>query len=226
MTEATTTPDGPEPEPAPARAKPEREGHDWVEILCAALLGIAGALTAFSAYKAALTDGDALKGYTESSQSTAEAEGYYQDYAQTWNADKQLFLQYVLTAQENPDTALGIRELFFDENLEAATVAWEAIPTDESPPTALDVDEYQTPSLDEYEALVAQAETQFDEAAKADNAGDKFEQASVFLAVSLFLAGIASLFKIPAVRWGALVLAAVSVVPGVMSMLDGQSALG
>jgi hypothetical protein len=207
-------------------AKPEREKTDRIELIAAILLGIAGALTAFSAYKAALTDGDALKGYTESAKSTSDANGYYDDYAQTYNADKQLFLQYVLAAQENPDLAAGIRELFFDENLERATAAWEVIPSEDSPPTALDMDEYAQPSFDDYEEYSATADTQFEEAAKADAAGDKFEQASVFLALSLFLAGIASLFKMQSVRIAGLTLAALAVIPGVIAMLDGQSALG
>lgn len=204
----------------------EDEGHDWVEIFAAILLGLAGALTAFGAYKAALTDGDALQGYTQSSKSTSEANGYYDDYAQTYNADKQLFQDYLITINQDEELGLGLRGLFFDENLEAATVAWENLPEAERPPTALDVDEYAQPSFDDYEEYSAMADAQFEEASKADAAGDKFEQASVFLALSLFLAGLASLFKIQAVRWAGIAGAAIFIIPGVMNILDGQSALG
>lgn len=208
------------------RLTEKREGYDRVELLAAIMLGIAGALTAFSAYKAALTDGDALKGYTESAKSTSDANGSYDDYSQTYYADQQLFRDYLLAANQDPELALGLRELFFDDNLEAATVAWETMPEDEQPATALDVDEYAEPGLDDYNAFSETAEVQFAEAAKADEAGDKFEQASVFLALSLFLAGIASLFKIQGVRYAALLGSVLAVVPGILSMLDGQSALG
>lgn len=214
-------------EPAPAKkVKKEREGYDRVELFAAIMLGIAGALTAFSAYKAALTDGDALKGYTESAKSTSDANGSYDDYSQTYYADQQLFRDYLLAFNQDEELGLGIRGLFFDDNLEAATVAWENLPDDERPATALDVEEYQETSFEEYETASATADTQFEEAAKADSAGDKFEQASVFLAISLFLAGVASLFKIQGVRYAALTLSALAVIPGVLAMLDGQSALG
>ncbi|HYI60873.1 MAG TPA: DUF4337 family protein [Acidimicrobiales bacterium] len=214
------------PEPAP-RAKPkEKEGHDRVEVVAAILLGIAGALTAFSAYKAALTDGDALKGYTESAKSTSDANSSYDDYSQTYYADQQLFRDYLLAANDDPEVGLGLRALFFDDNLEAATTSWENLPEDERPATALDVDAYQETALEEYNEFSADAETQFTEAAKADSAGDKFEQASVFLAISLFLAGVASLFKVQGVRYAALIGSALVIVPGIMAMLDGQSALG
>lgn len=208
------------------KVKKEREGYDRVELFAAVMLGIAGALTAFSAYKAALTDGDALKGYTESAKSTSDANGSYDDYSQTYYADQQLFRDYLLAANQDPELALGLRELFFDDNLEAATVAWENTPDDEQPATALDMDEYAEPGLDDYNEYSETAETQFADAAKADEAGDKFEQASVFLAISLFLAGVASLFKIQGVRYAALLLSAAAVIPGILSMLDGQSALG
>jgi hypothetical protein len=213
--------------PTPVKKlKEKREGYDRVELFAAIMLGIAGALTAFSAYKAALTDGDALKGYTESAKSTSDANSSYDDYSQTYYADQQLFRDYLVTSTQDPELAAGLRELFFDDNLEAATTEWESLPTDEQPDTALEVEAYQETSFDEYNEYTALAEEQFAEAAKADSAGDKFEQASVFLAISLFLAGVASLFKIQGVRYAALTLSALAVIPGVIAMLDGQNALG
>ena len=85
MSEPSNDEAAPAPAPAPATeggapdapptAAEQKEIDDEVrrgrvELLAAVLLGLAGALTAFSAYKAALTDGDALAGYTMSSKST------------------------------------------------------------------------------------------------------------------------------------------------------------
>jgi len=197
-----------------------------VELLAAVLLGLAGALTAFAAYKAALTDGDALAGYTESSKATSDANAYYDDYSQTYFADKQMFLQYNLLAIEDPQTAVEIRELYFGPELEAATQVWEEIPVEESPPTPLDLDEYVVASFDDYEATTADADAKFEEGATADAAGDKFELANVFFAVALFMAGVAALFRKHPVRYFALGLSLIAMVPGIVSMVQGQNALG
>lgn len=197
-----------------------------VELLAAVLLGLAGALTAFSAYKAALTDGDALAGYTESTKATSDANSYYDDYSQTYFADKQLFLQYNLLALEDPALAVEMRQLYFGPELEAATKVWEEIPTDDSPPTPLDLDEYELTSFDDYETSSAEADAKFEEGATADAAGDEFELANVYFAVSLFMAGVAALFRRHPVRYFALALSVAGLVPGVIAMLNGQSALG
>lgn len=213
------------PEPAPEVDDDDRRGK--VELLAAILLGLAGALTAFSAYKAALTDGDALAGYTESTKATADANSYYDDYSQQFFADKQLFLQYNLAAIEDPETAAGIRQLYFGEELEAATAEWEQIPTDESPPTPLDMeDAYVLTSYEDYESSSAEADAKFEEGAKADAAGDEFELANVYFAVALFMAGVAALFRRHPVRYFALGLSVLAIVPGVMAMISGQNALG
>ncbi|HEX7134745.1 MAG TPA: DUF4337 family protein [Iamia sp.] len=222
--------EGPEEE-APPTAEEQKEIDDEVrrgrvELLAAVLLGLAGALTAFSAYKAALTDGDALAGYTMSSKSTSDANAFYDDYSQTYFADKQLFLQYNLQAIEDPSLALELRELYFGPELEAATKVWEELPDEDTPPTPLDLDEYELQSFQDYEDTTALADEQFEEGATADEAGDKFELANVYFAVALFMAGVAALFRKHPVRYFALGLSLISMVPGVLAMLDGQSALG
>lgn len=197
-----------------------------VELLAAVLLGLAGALTAFSAYKAALTDGDALAGYTESTKATSDANSYYDDYSQTYFADKQLFLQFNLAAVEDPELAAELRELYFGPELEAATQVWQELPEAETPPTPLDLDEYELESFDDYEAASAEADAKFEEGATADAAGDEFELANVYFAVALFMAGVAALFRRHPVRYFALGLSILGMVPGIIAMLNGQSALG
>jgi len=217
---------------APPTAEEQKEIDDEVrrgrvELLAAVLLGLAGALTAFSAYKAALTDGDALAGYTESTKATSDANSFYDDYAQTYFADKQLFVQYNLAAIEDPETATGIRELYFGPELEEATKVWEDIPTtDDSPLTPFDTDAYVVESFEDYEAASDEADAKFEEGATADAAGDEFELANVYFAVALFMAGVAALFRRHPVRYFALGLSILGIIPGVISMLNGQSALG
>ena len=105
-------------------------------------------------------------------------------------------------------------------------MAWEELPEDERTVAPVDMDEYTSASQDDYESYTEESETTFAEAAKADAAGDKFEQATVFLAISLFLAGVASLFRQRRVRYAALTFSAVAIIPGIWTMIDGQQALG
>lgn len=220
-TSATTTESAAERDPA--EIEEIRRGR--VELLAAILLGLAGALTAFSAYKAALTDGDALAGYTESTKATSDANSYYDDYSQTYFADKQLFLEFNLAALEDPAVAAEIRELYFGPELEAATKVWAELPEDETPPTPLDLDEYVVQSYEDYEVASAEADAKFEEGATADAAGDDFELANVYFAVSLFMAGVAALFRRHPVRYFALTLSVLAMIPGIVAMIQGQSAL-
>ena len=199
-----------------------------LELVAAVILGVAGILTAFAAYKAALTDGDALKGYTASARTTADANGYFNEAFATYTSDQSLFLEYqVLVEQGDTAPAFVIRDRLFSPELEAGTAAWEQIPVGapDEPPTPLDTAEYVIPAQDEAIALTEQAADEFSEAQAFDDAGDKFELAAVFLAVALFLAGVGSLFKARKVQIAILAMAAVAIVPGVIAITQGQSAL-
>ena len=199
-----------------------------IELVAAIILGVAGILTAFAAYNAALTDGDALKGYTASARTTADANGYFNEAFATYTSDQSLFLEYqVLVEQGDTATALVIRDRLFSPELEAATAAWIEIPvgSPDEPPTPLQAEEYTIAAQDEAIALTEQAADEFTEAQAFDDAGDKFELAAVFLAVSLFLAGIGSLFRARSLQIAILAMAVVVMVPGVIAIIQGKSAL-
>ena len=199
-----------------------------IELVAAIILGVAGILTAFAAYNAALTDGDALKGYTASARTTADANGYFNEAFATYTSDQSLFLEYqVLVEQGDTATALVIRDRLFSPELEAATAAWIEIPvgSPDEPPTPLQAEEYTIAAQDEAIALTEQAADEFTEAQAFDDAGDKFELAAVFLAVSLFLAGIGSLFKSRRLQIAILAMAVVVMVPGVIAIIQGKAAL-
>jgi hypothetical protein len=201
----------------------EGEGLNWLEMIAALLLGVAGVLTAYAAYNGALAGGDALKGYTQSSKTTADANGFYNDYAATYNADQALFVQYQLLVEAgNQDTADVLKDNLFSDALTVATDAWLAIPAGEGPATPLDTEEYRIEAFDTAEALTAQADAEFAEAAKIDDQGDNFDLASVYLAVALFFAGIATLFKVRKIQMVMLVFAAIMLVPGLIAIAKGK----
>ena len=210
--------------PATAESLPEGEGMNWIEVMAAILLGLAGILTAYAAYNGALAGGDALKGYTQSARTTADANGYYNDYSQTYNADQALFLQYQLLVEHgDTDTAAVIKDTLFSEALTTATDAWDAQPdTADSPRTPLEVDEYVIEAYTTASDLTDQADAQFTDAQNIDDRGDNFDLAAVFLAVSLFFAGIAALFKVRKIQIAMLVGSALLILPGVQAIAKGK----
>ena len=210
--------------PTPAAGSAEREGMNPIEVLAAILLGLAGILTAYAAYNGALAGGDALKGYTQSARTTADANGYYDDYSQTYNADQALFLQYqLLVEKDDTETAAVIKDTLFSDALTTATEAWDAQPdTDGGARTPLEVDEYVIEAYTTANDLFERADAQFIDAQNTDDRGDNFDLAAVFLAVSLFFAGIAALFKVRKIQVAMLIGSALLILPGLQSIAKGK----
>lgn len=219
----------------------DRDGDEprgiWgrIELIAAILLGIAGILTAYAAFQGALADGDSLDKYTESAKLTADANGYFSDGRAQMNQDANLFGQYItLIVDEKEEVAGVLRERLFSPELEAATQEWEALPDEETPPTPLDLESYVVPDIGTNEGCIVdvqeecysskfdEAEIAFAEAQKATDIGDKYELASVFLAVALFLAGIASLFKQRSIQLAMLVGSVILILPGLYSIGQGK----
>ena len=146
-----------------------------MEILAAFLLGLAAVATAWSAYWSAI-HGDATGQY---------------------NFDRTLFLQYAeLRITDQEEAADALRESFFSESL-AETVDWYDTTGDEVT-DPFDADAGSPYSLAEWAEgndLSEQADQAYQDAVAADDKGDKFDLATVFLALSLFFGGIATVFR-------------------------------
>jgi hypothetical protein len=205
--------------------EPEADDNDRgkIELVCAILLGLAGLLTAYAAYYGGLAGGDAIKGYSEATISRNEANGYYADYGQKFAQDQNVFLQYqTQVALGNDDAANVIRARLFSPQLEAAFVVWVDLTGDNDVPSPLDTDAYVSDDLVSYQTNFDQSVKQFDDAAKIDDQGDQMDLAAVFLAVSLFFAGIASLFKVRKVSIMMLTGSLILIVPGCWAIAKGK----
>jgi len=207
---------------AAAAAEPDDRG--MIELIAAILLGLAGLLTGYAAYYGSLADGDSLEGYTSSQRTTADANGDYGDYSQTYTGDQQLFLQYKINLdQGNTEIAEDIRQNLFSDVLEKATVAWETQPDDDNArATPLDRDEYVVPAYLAYQEKFDLAEQQFADAKHTNELGDNYGLAQVFLAIALFAAGIAALFKIRKLSIGLLIGSALLILPGLWAIGKGK----
>ncbi len=202
----------------------EPDDRNTIEILAAILLGLAGLLTAYAAYYGALAGGDALKGYTQSQRTLQDANSYYNDTLGYFNQDQSVFLQYQIKIEENADdVAQVIRETLFSDRLETAYAVWNELPVADETPSPLDLPEYVIEEEGLADDLYSQAQQEFDDAQQTDDQGDNMDLASVFLAVSLFFAGIAGLFKIRRMSIILLVFSSILIVPGFWAIGKGKA---
>ncbi|RBY86859.1 DUF4337 family protein [Blastococcus sp. TF02A-26] len=176
---------------------PEEPSSRRMEFASAILLGLAAVATAWSAYWAAMYGGDAIAGYAQANTLTSQAADVYGDATGQYNYDRTLFLQYAelrLTGDEA--TADALRDNFFSENLEE-TVDWYDTTGDEVT-DPFDADAGSPYALEEWaegNELSEEADRVYQEATANDDQGDKFDLATVFLALSLFFGGIATVFR-------------------------------
>lgn len=236
----------PEPEPiatAPTattvEAPEEKEPMNWIELVAALLLGVAGILTAYAAYNGALAGGDALSAYTESARMTSDANSLYSDYGQTYSADVNLYTQWEILVQRGElDAAAAVSQKIMSFELENATNAWEAMEDGpEKPLNPLSMPEYTeldpvcyasddcisaAKQLQQYSEGFEAAAAKFSEAQKIDDQGDNFDLASVYFAVALFFAGIAALFKVRSIQIAMLLGAALLLAPGIQAVGVGK----
>lgn len=198
---------------------PEEPTTDLLQIVAAVLLGIAATLTAFSAYRAALTDGNALQGYTIASQKLTDSNFFYGQGNQIEAGDRALFVEYASAAQQgNTELADYLVSLMRPELSDAVTW-WQETDEAVTPFDDIEGNPYVVADYGDGEALAEESKAAYEEASAADEQGDKLELATVFLALTLFFGGIATLFTRRPVRAGLLALGAVTLVAGSARLL-------
>lgn len=214
----------PAPQPVPAEDRPESTGESWLSIVAAILLGVAATLTAFSAYQSGLRDGEVLDGYNKSSTALNDANYYYNQVTQTFAADQALFVQFATVAQTGPLSAADYITTLMRPELLEAVEWWQA---DKDAITPFDDDEenpYFIAEIAEAERLTAESEQAYDDATAAGDIGDKFELATVLLALTLFFAGIATLFRRRLVAVSLLGVSVVALAAGALQLATAMTA--
>lgn len=205
---------------------PAEPAQDWLQLFAAILLGLAATLTALSAYNAALADGDALKGYSSSTQTLSRANSLYATADQVTALDQQLFINYATAAQKDEELAAYLQSLMRPE-LQAALDWWSdpKVTAD----TPFDVTEgngnpYTVADFDDAIDLDVTADEEFAAGQEADDLGDKFELSTVFFALTLFFGGVATLFTRRYVSLGLLGVGVLTLLIGTFSFVGGITA--
>jgi hypothetical protein len=196
-------------EGAPAR-------HPSSELIAALLLGIAGALTAFAAYSAAILDGDALADYTMATQELSDANQFYSESVLQVTSDQQLFVQFALAGTSgNEELAVYVRDTLMGENLRSAVEWWEQSADAVTPFDDVAGNPYGNVAQEEASRLEAASVASRASGADADEEGDRYELAAVLFALTLFFAGIATLLHRRALTWGLLGGGALTLLVGI-----------
>lgn len=203
----------------PSEAAPAaQEATRWIEIVGVVVLGMAALLTAIAAYNAALKDGEALQGYSESTQLLSDANQQYAEAQQTFALDQGLFVQYAVAVTDNNTDVVRFLELQMRPELLAAIEWWQGnepalTPFDEDP-----TNPYANVSQETAVDLEEQAIAKFEEGSKADEDGDQFELANVLFALALFFAGVGTIFRKENLQRAVIAVAAVAVVGGAIML--------
>jgi Tfp pilus assembly protein PilE len=189
--------------------------HQRLELAAAIVLGMAALVAAWTAYQAALTDGDAAQGYAESNAKLSDANFFYARGNQQSAQDNQLWLTLLEAEQEgNTELAEFIETGVMSENLQEAVALWREPNESVTPFDDIEGNPYRVEDFETADGLQQESEDAFATGSEADEKGDTYELAGVLLAVALFIAGIATLFKRSVLSWALLAFAAAALVGG------------
>jgi hypothetical protein len=184
--------------PAVALREEEPRFDRLLEYAIALLLGVGAILIAWSSYQSALWGGESLTQYTQAIRSSDAASQAWNEAFQTDVQDQNLFLQYA-TAVATGQQELGdyvLQTLMRPELVEA--IGWWAEQPEGAQPSSPFVDEnpsWTNEALERAVGLDEQAEGEFLAGSEANSKGDAFTLVTVFMAVALFLLGVAAVLK-------------------------------
>ncbi len=188
-------------EPASTETK---DKIDKSELAAAIVLGIAAVLTAWSSFRASLISDQVVSNYSEMQAKMAESTDLYGNGDQQHAMEQQYFITFALQANSGgPEGGTGeqnaayLLEVMGPEM--AAAVQWWGEQPDPGPVTPFveENPEYEnllsSQSFAAADEALEQADVHRKAAQQADGDSDRFEMANVFFAVTLFLAGVATL---------------------------------
>lgn len=196
---------------------------DVIEILEAVLLSLATIVTAWSAYQAALWDGEQSAHYTEASAARADATRFSDAANNQLSVDLSEYdLWLEAETNGNAEMARLIRGQMRD-GLELALEAWLAAGglqrTDASVPASpFSMDEYVVAEGELSVERIAAAEERFHAGEEANRRSDRYVLVTVVFALVLFVVGIGSKFKRLPVRAGLAGFGAVALTAGAVFM--------
>jgi hypothetical protein len=179
----------------PTADSPEQSTTDRGQLIAAIVLGLAAVLTALASYSSSLAGGDAANLRTDAGRTLADANFFYSQANQVSAGDQALFIAYA-AANEQGNTNLSQYLITLMRAPMQESIDWWLETEDAVTPfDDLDGNPYLLEDLADANALEATAEDQVDRSQAADDKASQFDLATVLLALTLFFAGIATLFR-------------------------------
>jgi hypothetical protein len=200
------------------------EDENIIEIIEAVLLSLATIVTAWSAYQAALWDGEQSAHYTEASAARAEGNRLSAEANTQLTIDLSEFETWQSAETTGDHRLSGMIRTQMRDSLRTALDAWTAASgpqrTNASVPNSpLSMSQYQLPERIESESRIAEAEQFFEDGEEANRRSDRYVLVTVVFALVLFVVGIGSKFKHISVRAGLAGFGAFALVLGTAFML-------
>ena len=195
---------------------------DLMEIIEAVLLSLTTVVTAWSAYQAALWDGEQSKGYTEASAARADASRLSERADNQMAIDLSEYETWLAATTEGEVRLADLIRAQMRPGMETALEAWIGAGgldrAEDAPASPFGMPEYVIDDAAASEARIAAAEELFADGEEANRRSDRYVLTTVVFALVLFLVGIGSKFKSPGVRLGLATFATVALVGGVVFM--------
>lgn len=217
-------------------AEPTTEGGpDWLlsqrttELVATVLLSVAVLLTAFSAWQATRWSGVQAVAFTEAggatTQSVAELNVASAQVAYDATTFSSFSLRYPngLGDPATREEALRLADRLIRPEFRPALDAWLALEpavNPEAPRTPFEMEEYSNQRQQEAFRLQAFAEERVEDGKAANQTGDDYVLATVFLASTLFFGGVSTKIDSPSLRGVVLGLAGMSLLIGVIRILS------
>jgi hypothetical protein len=209
-------------------ARPYIRLDTLAEVLAAIILSVAALLTSWASFQAALWDGEQAAAYTRAGAARVEASTLATRNGQREGVDLILFTQW-LDAYARGDARLqDFYRKRFQPDFARAFDLWLALRPQENPgapSSPFAMPQYRPRLAAVARETDARADALFEKGQKANDISDAFVQATVILALALFLGGIGQTFHGRRTRIALSAMAAVACILGLLrlSMLPALS---
>lgn len=172
------------------------------ELTLAILLGLAAITAGYTAYRADIDRGDALRQFQVASKTSAQSVDAYSQGDVQRSTDEQIFVEYMKAINAGDAEVAAALRNGLSPDLRRGIIAWEQSTGNEFSPFVGANPAYFQPFYAEGDELAAQADEEFAAADDLRSRADTFTLIGVLLASALFIYGIAAVSRATKVRRG------------------------
>jgi hypothetical protein len=205
----------------PPRTEAQKLRADLLEILAAIILSIAALLTSWASFQSALWEGREAAEYSRAAIVRVHASTAALAAHSRRAVDVGLFMGWLNAKASGNERLAEFYRVRFPPELSGPFEAW--LKTDpfgdpKAPKSPFDNGRVRPHDEAEARELGAESEKAFQAGVAANTIADSFQQASVILAITLFFAGIAQVFRMRGLRLVLLAVALLACIVGVVRM--------